>query len=157
MWDIHRKEIAHQERVKAYNSFAATARGFVGLMGAMLGFFGSSWIIRKKISKLESEVVHLKSATDHHVEAYKVVSSELSELKETLSQCKQQLVDVNMALMVKQVTDNVSDLKTIPVEEPSVDQTDHIPNQFLMIAMVTKFCCILFATCKSMLFRERSL
>lgn len=155
MWDIHRKEIAHQERVKAYNSFAATARGFIGLTGAVIGFFGSSWIVRRKITKLESEVVRLKSTTDLHVEACTSVSGELLEVKETLAQCKQQLTDVHMTLMAdKQVTDSRSDLEAIPAaEDLPIKQTDCIPDEFLVIAMVTKFCCILFVTCKSFILR----
>lgn len=142
MWDIHRKEIAHQERIKAYNSFATTARGFVGLAGAVLGFFGSSWIMRKKISKLEHEVVQLKSATDQHVEAYVSVCSELLGVKETLTQSKQQLVDVHATIMDKQVNDRLNNLKTNSDKDES-----------LVIAMVTKFCCMLFVTCKSIMFR----
>ena len=150
MWEIHRKEIAHQERVKAYNSFAATARGFIGLTGAVIGFFGSSWIVRRKITKLESEVVRLKSTTDLHVEACTSVSGELLEVKETLAQCNQQLTDVHMTLMTdKQVTDSCNDLEAIPAENLLIKQTDCIPDEFLVIAMVTKFCCILFFTCKS--------
>ena len=153
MWEIHRKEIAHQERVKAYNSFATTARGFIGLMGAVLGFFGSSWIIRKKITKLESKVIRLESATGHHVEAYTSVSSEVSELKETLTQCRQQLADVHSALMDKQIPINPNVLDITPIEDSSVKQTDSLSDQLLVIAMVTKFCCILFVTCKSVIFR----
>ena len=152
MWDIHRKEIAHQERVKAYNSFASTARGFVGLIGALLGFFGSSWIMRKKISKLESEIICLKSATDLHVEAYLSVSSELSEVKEILAHYNQQLIDVHTALMDKQATDGLTDLDTNTVEDLLVKETDSIPDEFLVVAMVTKFCCMLFVTCKSIIF-----
>ena len=153
MWDIHRKEIAHQERVKAYNSFAMTARGFIGLSGAILGFFGSSWIMRRKIAKLESEVVRLKSTTDLHVEACASVSSELLEVKETLTECKQQLINVHKCIMDKQVTDNVTDLETIPADDTLVKQTDRIPDEFLMVAIVIKFCCMLFVTCKSIIFR----
>lgn len=154
MWDIHRKEIAYQERIKAYNSFATTARGFVGLVGAVLGFFGSSWIMRKKISKLESEVVKLKSATDHHVEVYASFSSELLQVKETLAQCKQQLSDVHSALVDKQAADGATDLEISSADDDSATkQTDHLPDEYLVIAMVTKFCCMLFITCKSIIFK----
>ena len=153
MWDIHRKEIAHQERVKAYNSFASTARGFVGLIGAALGFFGSSWIMRKKISKLESEVVCLKSATNLNVEACVSISRELLEVKETLAQCKQQLTNVHTALMYKPATDGLTDLETNSAKDLSIRETDSIPDEFLIAAMVTKFCCMLFITCKSIIFR----
>ena len=153
MWDIHRKEIAHQERVKAYNSFAATARGFIGLTGAILGFFGSSWIMRRKITKLESEVIRLNSTTDLHVEACTSVSSELLEVKETLAQCKQQLTDVHMTLLAdKQATDGLTDLEAILAENLSITQTDCIPDEVLVTAMVAKFCCILFVTCKAFIF-----
>lgn len=156
MWDIHRKELAHQERVKAYNSFATTARGFVGLMGAIFGFFGSSWITRRKISKLESEIVCLRSTTDHHVEACTSVSSELLQVKETLAQCKQQLVDVHTSLVNTQVKtdhDGLTDLETTPADVSLIRQPKCLPDEFLMIAMVTKFCCMLFVTCKSIMFR----
>ena len=154
MWDIHRKEIAYQERIKAYNSFATTARGFVGLVGAVVGFFGSSWIMRKKISKLESEVVKLKSATDHHVEAYASVSSELLKVKEMLTQCKEQLVDVHSTLVDKQASDGVTDLEiSSAVDDSATKQINRLPDELLVIAMVTKFCCMLFITCKSIIFK----
>lgn len=155
MWDIHRKEIAYQERIKVYNSFGTTVRGFVGLVGAVIGFFGSSWIMRKKISKLESEVISLKSATDHHVEVYASVSSELLQVKDTLTQCKHHLADVHATIKGKQTTDGVTDSGTIrPADDdPATKQTNHLPNELLVIAMVTKFCCMLFITCKSIMFK----
>ena len=155
MWDIHRKEIAYQERIKVYNSFATTARGFVGLVGAVIGFFGSSWIMRKKISKLESEVINLKSATDQHVEVYASVSSELLQVKDTLTQCKQHLADVHATIKDKQTTDGVTDSGTIrPAgDDSATKQANSLPDELLVTAMVTKFCCMLFITCKSIMFK----
>ena len=149
MWKIHRKEIAYQERVKAYNSFATTARGFAGLTGAVLGFFGSSWIMRKKISKLELEVSGLKTTTDHHVEACSVVNSELLEVKKTLAQCKQKLDDVHTTLTNQQVTDGVTDSPTVTADDSSINC---FPDELLVVAMAAKFCCMLFITCKSVIF-----
>ena len=120
-------------------------------MGAVIGFFGSSWIMRKKISKLESEVINLKSATDHHVEAYASVSSELLQVNDTLTQCKQHLADVHATIKDKQTTD----LGTIsPADDDSATkQTNSLPDELLVISMVTKFCCMLFITCKSIMFK----
>ena len=77
------------------------------------------------------------------------VSGELSEVKETLAHYNQQLIDVHTALMDKQATDDLTDLDT---KDLLVKETDSIPDEFLVVAMVTKFCCMLFITCKSIIF-----
>ena len=57
-----------------------------------------------------------------------------------------------MSLMDKLATDGFNDVETNTAEDLSVEETDSIPDEFLVVAMVAKFCCMLFDTCKSIIF-----
>ena len=139
MWDAHKKEIAQHERVKAYKSFAITARGVVGLVGAILGFFGSAWITRKKVTRLETEAINLKSLTESQTRAYSSVTEQLSELQKSLEQYGDKLVDFHDILVNRQPsTDDKHDL--IPIED-----SGHVPKQtmqqldhYMMVALAAK-------------------
>ena len=139
MWDAHKKEIAQHERVKAYKSFTITARGVVGLVGAMLGFFGSAWITRKKVTRLETEVINLKSLTESQTRAYSSVTEQLSELQKSLEQYGDKLVDFHDILVNRQPsTDDKHDL--IPIEDSGdvPKQTMQQLDQYVMVALAAK-------------------
>jgi len=136
MWDAHKKEIAQHERVKAYKSFAVTARGVVGLVGAMLGFFGSAWITRRKVTRLEMEVINLKSLTESQIRAYSYVTEQLSELQKLLEQYGDKLADYhnNRQLTSDDKHDQIPTEDNGYVPKQTVQQLD----KYVMVALATK-------------------
>jgi len=139
MWDAHKKEIAQHERVKAYNSFTGTARGVVGLIGAVLGFFGSSWITRKKVTKLETEVVNLQSLTQSQIIAYSLITKQLSEVQKSLEQYGDKMDVFHKVLAIKQSTP-VGKQELIPIHDsiPAPHQAVLQLEHHLMVALAAK-------------------
>ncbi|XP_065904905.1 uncharacterized protein [Dysidea avara] len=136
MWDAHKKEIAQHERVKVYNSFAVTARGLVGLIGAVFGFFGSAWIMRRKVTRLETEVINLKSLTESQITAYSSVTEQFSELQKSVEQCGDKLNDFHGVLVNRQSPSD-EEHELIPIEG-----SGHLPRQqldhYVMVALAAK-------------------